>query len=288
LTAAGRQPPKRWYAPLRDEPALFRTFADTEATEAGVLQFANRFGLLGGHAAFMFDVRGPFSNEEDDFDVRNQAEPLSNWIREILAMRQAVALWDIASGGDRAGLADLFIWTSGVLTYRPRREWTVNVGHEWPARLDPLLREGENSDRYRRIKDDAIGAAMLAVETLTNTQLSLAILPRLVENLRTGWPVLRYVPNYLLGALWCQFTTAVNEGRRYRTCRQCGNWFELPQRGSRIGREFCSNACRFKAYRGRQERARELHAQGKTFKEIAQEFETDVKTVKGWILKHKG
>src|SRR5262249_19931292 len=42
--------PARWYEPRQDTPALFRTFADTPATEEGILRFAERFGMLGGSA----------------------------------------------------------------------------------------------------------------------------------------------------------------------------------------------------------------------------------------------
>jgi hypothetical protein len=47
----GPAPDVRWYFPLDQYPALFRTFADTPTTPEGVLQFANRFGMLGGRVA---------------------------------------------------------------------------------------------------------------------------------------------------------------------------------------------------------------------------------------------
>ena len=41
-----RAGPVRRYSPLRDQTGLFRVFAETEPTQDGVLQFANRFGML--------------------------------------------------------------------------------------------------------------------------------------------------------------------------------------------------------------------------------------------------
>ena len=48
--------------------------------------------------------------------------------------------------------------------------------------------------------------------------------------------------------------------RRRRQCLQCGTWFEISPRAARTDRVFCSDACRFKAYRERQSRARRMHA----------------------------
>ena len=37
-------PRNKRYWPLLDTPALFRTFAETDPTEAGILEFASRYG----------------------------------------------------------------------------------------------------------------------------------------------------------------------------------------------------------------------------------------------------
>src|SRR5262245_52411566 len=42
-----REENPRWYHPLDEEPALFRTFADIDPTPDGCLHFANKYGLLG-------------------------------------------------------------------------------------------------------------------------------------------------------------------------------------------------------------------------------------------------
>src|SRR5262249_9802207 len=67
---------------------------------------------------------------------------------------------------------------------------------------------------------------------------------------------------------FCKFAEAISMNKRYRECKECGQWFEIPLRGARISREYCSTGCRSKAYRERQQRAYELHTQGKSFKEI--------------------
>src|SRR4051794_34224814 len=49
-TASPSIAPAKWYAPLREKPALFRTFADTPATPEGILGFVRKYGMLGGSA----------------------------------------------------------------------------------------------------------------------------------------------------------------------------------------------------------------------------------------------
>ncbi len=99
----------------------------------------------------------------------------------------------------------------------------------------------------------------------------------------------RSVPKTLLAALWVQFAMAVEGDRQYHQCDQCGLWFEVAgerrvgANEKREGAKFCSNACRFRAYRHRQNEARELHAEGKSLKEVAGQLGSDVKTVTGWI-----
>jgi hypothetical protein len=95
-------------------------------------------------------------------------------------------------------------------------------------------------------------------------------------------------PQSLAGALWLQFAHSLAAGRRYRICNECGEWFEIPLRGARISREYCTNACRSKAYRKRQGRARALAAQGKAPKDIARELGTTASVVRKWLKTGKG
>jgi hypothetical protein len=148
-----------------------------------------------------------------------------------------------------------------------------------------LLNKNSDRSRFQRLHGDLVGAALLAIMEIVNGWLSVGPGLRLDEDMRSGRPVLRHWPENLADALWYQFATAVSENRRYQKCKECGQWFEIPLRGARISREYCSNGCRSLAYRKRQERARQLYGQGRSFKEIARELGSDTKTVKAWISK---
>src|SRR5262249_31018564 len=191
------------------------------------------------------------------------------------------------------GLAEVIRWEGGRTLYCPRPGWFL---------LDWTQRQSENLPNAARwIRDlglgayadavllpegqegDVVGAATVALETLVNRELQTDIGLRLATNRRTGRPALRPFPKSLAGALWVQFAEAVSGGKRYRVCKECSSWFEIPLRGARISREYCSNACKSRAYRERQERARMLHAEGKPLKDIAKTFDTTVKVVRGWV-----
>ncbi len=97
-------------------------------------------------------------------------------------------------------------------------------------------------------------------------------------------------PNNLLGAMWLQLATAVEEDKRFRKCpaRSCPVvWFEVSTGplGVRDDAEFCSARCRHTAYRDRKTAARRLQRDGVSVKEIAGRFGITVAQARGWLRK---
>ena len=92
----------RWFHPLQEQPALFRKLADTPANQSGIQQFANRYGRLGGQFSQRLCADETWRGESI-----YHAEPLITWKGQILSLRQAVTLWDLARAGDRAALEKL-------------------------------------------------------------------------------------------------------------------------------------------------------------------------------------
>jgi hypothetical protein len=293
-----------WYMPMSDEPALFRVFADTQTTRDGIKDFADRFGLLGCGSRFSDELFAQILLSERGLPTVLTPEPLSDWLSQVLSMRQAVALWDMVAAGNIAGLAQVVFWRNGGLQFEPKDAWLFPDWNQpagsgvFPANppwfegleIDAATPKRLIQEKWKRPtglqEADYLEAAVTVVESIANDYMSPArglIQSRLIADPRTGRPVLRHVPESLSGAIWLQFAAAVSEGKRFRTCKQCGRWFELPQRGARLPREFCTDACKSRSYRGRQDRAGELHDQGKTFKEIAAELDADTNTVKRWI-----
>src|SRR5262249_241124 len=95
-------------------------------------------------------------------------------------------------------------------------------------------------------------------------------------------------PDSLGSALWLQFAEAVAAGTRFRQCNACGEWFALPRHGARITREYCSDACRVRTYRQRQERARRVKTKGKPLQEDARGLDATALVVRKWLKAGQG
>jgi hypothetical protein len=75
-----------FYEPLREVPALFLIFAATPPNRQGILDFANKYGMLGKHV-WIVPEEGLKSG------IVKFGEPFPVWVKEIKHMRQAIELW---------------------------------------------------------------------------------------------------------------------------------------------------------------------------------------------------
>lgn len=64
-------------------------------------------------------------------------------------------------------------------------------------------------------------------------------------------PSLCIRPSELCGALWIQFALAIDGSQNFRSCSVCQTWFPVAAGRSRTDKEYCSDACRMRAYRKR-------------------------------------
>jgi hypothetical protein len=58
-------------------------------------------------------------------------------------------------------------------------------------------------------------------------------------------------PPDLRSALWAQLALAIDGHINLRSCVECRSWFTLEAGRGRSDKEYCSNACRMRAYRKR-------------------------------------
>jgi hypothetical protein len=243
------------YAPLVEHTGLFRTFSETLATEEGVLGFATSYGLLGDHdkAVGASQLRG---------------ESLEVWVDEIAWMRAAVAAWNFL----RASTAD----DTDDLALQRLRELRHEVVH---GRALPILDQTPSLERGLLVE-----LLTQDVEVAVNAQLSGRVIPRVAAGAAANGVLgLTYEPQSLLGALWLQLASAISDDKSFRTCDFCGRWFEVSPHATGKSRLFCSNACRAKAYRKRQQEAHDLYERGTSTAEIATRLGSDEVTVRGWL-----
>jgi hypothetical protein len=71
------------------------------------------------------------------------------------------------------------------------------------------------------------------------------------KDVQRSVPRLCIRPFNLLDALWTQFTLAIDGRQNFRPCAECRTWFQTETAGGRSDKEYCSDACRQRAYRKR-------------------------------------
>jgi hypothetical protein len=281
--------------PLEEHAALFRTFADLDpADRSGILDFANSHGLIGvelWRPCFLFLERG----KQVPVEQLPREESHIEWAWEISRMKQAVALWDLITARDSVGLSRLITQRNpGVLAGEESAEDYGSTG--WFYDSHPGLPDGEPGLLPVRMRGycgppeaDLLTAANGLLWRWINTYLKGSVV-KIATNPATGKPVLNIIPNRLLSALWLQLARAITGSKQYRSCRECGKWFELSgdDDGRTARRMFCSDPCKSRDYRRRKDRALALKGRGRTPRQIAERLaaeglETDPATVRKWV-----
>lgn len=288
-------PSLRSYDPTKN-PALFRIFADTEDTKEGYLSFANNYGLLNREWRDMFAVDGR----------RVIGEPLYMWAEEHDDLRNAVEVYDMLQSGDIAGLEQRIKWDQkGRPFYTTCPEGLEAARESLMRAITPALRpdlpppgpddavEGGPFALELILGEDLpvgepIPAAFAFVRQTVNSHLDGAASARIVRSDSPTGATLAFVPSSLIGAIWLQFAETIAQNKTFRRCQECGAWFETSGQGTRTSRQFCSNACRVRAYRNRIAEAQRLHKEeGLSVEAIAEQLGSDTATVKGWIDRGK-
>ncbi len=301
----------RSYSPF-EETGLFRIFGDIPPTQEGVLEFARLYGPLGSENSRRRRAPSVVVNRPKGKSFCQVAgETLESWAIEHHAMRETIALWDAIKtkpegsyGKQRSAveyLSSVIQWSAGVaVSYTrpiPDAKRFIELYKTWPRnKADKLalfnsrfqIVSQTDSELFEKFTPgDLVLPAQYALQRIVNEKLrqhtSRAELlwdwTRVSPDLR-----IQLVPCSLIGALWLQLATAIDGDRDYRRCEACKRWFEVSAK-VRGDAKFCKQSCRFRAYRQRQQRARELSAQGITAQEIARLIDSDLKIVKGWLKK---
>jgi hypothetical protein len=124
---------------------------------------------------------------------------------------------------------------------------------------------------------------LVVVQTEVNRHLEPDAQPRLVWD-HEGKLSFQVWSASLVGFLWTQFAQTISGRMAYHACATCGRWIRLGSGGARQHRAYCSNACRTRGLRERQEEARQLHSAGEPIASIAARLNSDVDTVTGWVM----
>ena len=278
--------------PLAAHTGLFRDFAGVEPTEDGVATFAEEFGLLGGECARLIHP-----TDEPPGPVYH-GELLASWVGEVLRMRQLLALWGALNESKIDDLAPHFRLqssegglTSIVYESHPgekpdRRSRTTRLLTKEVAVID----DDTHRDLVSKFRNGSIAPVVRhylrrALDAKLEKHSSAARILWIGQS-QTELGI-HVVPGSLIGALWLQFATAVAGDKQYRSCVNCGRWFEIASgttRGAaRSDRSHCTPTCKSRALRDRRKKVIELHRREVPEAEISKQLNTKVRTIRRWI-----
>jgi hypothetical protein len=266
------------YEPLVQETGLFLTFAHLNGSEDEFLQFANTYGRLGTYYTY-----GPA-----------HGEPLDEWQRHHRWMRFLAELRK-KSVEDRPELGTFVSWEGDEVIYR-----FPNIGtgatelwrHRGRLRQRPQSKEGLPLFQPGDLAGPARWFLSYSIEDwITELQhYGKPIAPRMVWSETASRPQLVFGPSSLLGAMVCQFAAALHGAWPFKACACCHKFFRLAPGVNRANRLTCSHTCKQYLHNRRVERARQLHAEGRTVRQIVKELnvktqgkKSNVDIVKAWI-----
>jgi hypothetical protein len=275
----------RLYSPLREHTGLFRAFAELQPTESAVQEFANKYGFLTGNRKFIRSGTAPRKGSSLTGISRTmggittfleRGDGLDDWRNQTHQLARVVRCLDALKSPRQEELFKLVRWAhdgKAVFVELEKHHRVLIAG------------EHVNAERFRRISPhDLVAPLWFFVQQEINDHIAAhGVSPRLLWNQQSKLEI-RMVPDSLLGALWLQIATAIDANATFNTCKACRKWFAAGEE-VRAGAKYCSNACRQKNKRAREGRARDLHKNGVSLREIAKQLETTTAVARGWIQK---
>ena len=257
-------------------------FADTPATEAGILDFANEFGCL--------STSNDVATIETVNEHEKKRESFENWVSEIARLRAALELFEKIRRNDGSALADSIIRTREgqllIFEFRAGNAETRRQDlNQTPLRLqsrDPA--SWPHADQGDDNPNLLVGRGFL--QATINRELKLHCRPEVRFDPERTSPVLRIMPTDLLGSIWWLFARMYLGLADYRRCKVCGRAIEISkQNRSRVTREFCTATCRQTHFRSLVKSAKEMAAQGNSIAAIARHFDVASEKVKRWLAR---
>jgi hypothetical protein len=213
-------------------------------------------------------------------------------VREVLALRHCVRLWQMVQANDQENLAKHIQRVDlGQLKVEVRYDShpDLSPGEEPPP---PDFREtsviatlATHPDLVQQFGPKEIQeAATMHIDQVINRHLKGQIDARILRSRQGNKRAVHLFPRNLLAALWVQFMESVLGDKKPKLCFVCRHWFQLKHHDDKV---YCSDACKSKADRDRA-KARAERKRRTPLKEIAEKLGYDVAVIKKWCSSKKG
>jgi len=261
----------RRFRQLREQDALFLTFADVES-HTDLEAFVARYGDTA-----TVEIRRDLTFRSPDgrefhihLDPFSQHVDVLRWLDEAETMRACVHLWRLAQAKDEQGLKQLIRWVGegdGVaIQYEGKADSFAPHNSAAQGKMEGVASSSvppgiiASSSVHPEILNvvtpgDVIRPALFYIQRVINKRLLDSSYPQVLW--RREAMSLHAVPRDILGGLWLQFGLAFTGNKEHERCAECGDWFEVSLVASRKNKRFCSDACKQSAYRKRKAKQKE-------------------------------
>ena len=210
---------KRFYAPLRNNPVLHRTFCSVSA-DSDIVAFASRYGLLG------FSSERVIKKRKGRPPERLVVESIQRWRYELAEMQRLLYLWDMVKKQRLTLIAALTSMEEDGLFITLSRRKELVAGRD-SALYKKWAAQGEQPRQ----------AAVLYLSNCINSRLESGVHPQVNPSYRKH---IYLHPANLLTAMWLMFLwELIGEVRPFQ-CPGCHEWFD-PKRSTR---KTCGDRCR--------------------------------------------
>lgn len=283
------------YEPFVTQTSLFLEISAIPPNPDGVLDFVRRFGPL-SIDRFWIPQGVDFEEMKLTMPVHPRGSPEDYFVDHLAHDLIRAEHWRRGA----AVIGDSLDHWKNLIEYMSRLVWAWQTMRERKLEDCVIVRKHRDvaivdlRDRERRLLQSTKLAATpkaAALPQVAKSLLMLAIGERLGTRLPLGVVArndgvdarLSALPQSLEDAIWLQFLLAVYGEKSFRTCKVCGNRFEVSLEQHRTNRLLCSNSCKAAAHRQRRKLALKLAADGKTPNQIAKQVGSSLSTVKKWL-----
>lgn len=239
------------YDPL-SQAKIWIEFATLEPEEHAIVQFASKYGRLGGEIGRNINSNDLPENFTPEFCWREDrdralltdfiAESIDSWIEEIKKIKPLFEFWELLGNGEYIKLSEKIKFS---------QDYSSGAFFDG----DFLHRRGRGKQRFvSTFEYGRPGNVELATRVLLHEEIAEEIKSHTSAMMiwEDNQSKIVFALSNLIGVIWFQFAQALEGRTEFKRCAACGNWIAL-RPGSRRDRRYCDGACRVKAHEQRKQ-----------------------------------
>ncbi len=225
------------YPPLEKQdkmPILFQEFALLAPTPDKIIQFANKYGFLGGE----------FYGAIDSTDSSALfGESITSWQKEIINFRTVYKIWSLLNNKNLRELKTYIVCDDERITLNIPTSFRTEIYREtgeFPSQ-NYLLSKWVDARDYPKVLLSR--AARILLSEIVSDRLKGLVYP-VVQVDSKSKATLQFMPHNLQGAMWLQFAQVLDGTGEYKKCSMCPYWFRTGKNyGRRSDATVCSERC---------------------------------------------